>query len=239
MSRPRPGIRGSPIGTVLLAVALPALWTPAGSPSPPPSVGSVVLWTLFAFFCGSLPFSVWIGHLVARADIRRYGDQNPGAANAWRAGGWKAGVPALLLDYLKGAVPVSLAHLLYGLSGWAVVPVALAPILGHAFSPFLRFRGGKAIAATFGVWTGLTLWAGPTLLGISLGLAYALNATDAWSALSGFFVLLPYLLLSRAPAPFWAIWAGNLALALWKHRRDLRTPPRPRPWLRRLWERPR
>lgn len=136
----------------------------------------------------------------------------------------------LLLDYLKGAVPVSLAHLLYSLSGWAVVPVALAPILGHAFSPFLRFRGGKAIAATFGVWTGLTLWAGPTLLGISLGLAYALNATDAWSALSGFFVLLPYLLLSRAPAPFWAIWAGNLALVLWKHRRDLRTPPRPR-WI--------
>jgi glycerol-3-phosphate acyltransferase PlsY len=191
---------------------------------------------LVGFLSGSLPFSVWIGRLIARTDIRRYGDGNPGATNAWRAGGWKAGVPALLLDYLKGAVPVSLAHFAAGLSEWWLVPVALAPIFGHAFSPFLRFRGGKAIAATFGAWTGLTIWAGPTVLGLSLGLAYALNATDAWSAVLGLFGLLAYLLASGASAPFLAVWVGNLALVLWKHRRDLRTPPRPRPWLRRLWE---
>ncbi len=199
----------------------------------------ILLWTVLAFLSGSLPFSLWIGRLVARADVRRYGDGNPGAANAWKAGGWRAGVPALLLDYLKGATPVALARFGAGISGWELVPVALAPILGHAFSPFLHFRGGKAVAATFGAWTGLTLWAGPTVLGLALGLAYALNATDAWSALFGLFVLLLYLLLSGAPAPFLAVWAGNFALVLWKHRRDLRTPPRPRPWLRRLRERPR
>ncbi len=213
---------------------LRAYWTPVGSPPPPP-VGPVVLWALVGFFSGSLPFSVWIGRLVARADVRRYGDGNPGATNAWRAGGWKAGVPALLLDYLKGAVPVSLAHFAAGLSEWWLVPVALAPIFGHAFSPFLRFRGGKAVAATFGAWTGLTIWAGPTALGLSLGLAYALNATDAWSAILGLFGLLAYLLASGAPAPWLAVWVGNFALVLWKHCRDLRTPPRPRPWLRRLW----
>ncbi len=211
-------------------------WTPADRFSLPYPIGPVALWTLFAFFCGSLPFSVWIGRLVARADIRRYGDGNPGATNAWRAGGWRAGVPAILLDYLKGAIPVSLAHFSYGLSGWALVPVALAPVLGHAFSPFLRFRGGKAVAATFGAWTGLTLWTGPTVLGLALGLAYALNATDAWSTLFGLFVLLSYLLLSGASAPLLAVWVGNFALVFWKHRRDLRTPPRLRPWLRRPLE---
>lgn len=209
-------------------------WTPVGSPPPGPPVGAVLLWTVLGFFAGSLPFSVWMGRLVARADVRRYGDGNPGAANAWKAGGWRAGLPALLLDFLKGATPVALARFGAGIDGWGLVPVALAPVLGHAFSPFLRFRGGKAIATTFGVWSGLTLWAGPTLMGLALTLAVAFNRTDAWSAAFGVTVLGAYLLLTGAPGPLLAVWAGNLALILWKHRRDLRTPPQARPWLQKL-----
>lgn len=209
-------------------------WTPVGSPPPGPPVGAVLLWTVLGFFAGSLPFSVWMGRLVARADVRRYGDGNPGAANAWKAGGWRAGLPALLLDFLKGATPVALARFGAGIDGWGLVPVALAPVLGHAFSPFLRFQGGKAIATTFGVWSGLTLWAGPTLMGLALTLAVAFNRTDAWSAAFGVTVLGAYLLLTGAPGPLLAVWAGNLALILWKHRRDLRTPPQARPWLQKL-----
>ncbi|MGB9777556.1 MAG: glycerol-3-phosphate acyltransferase [Anaerolineae bacterium] len=212
-------------------------WTPVGAPPPGPPVGAVLLWTALGFLSGSLPFSVWLGRLVARADVRRYGDGNPGAANAWRAGGWRTGVPALLLDYLKAATPVALARFGAGVDGWGLLPVALAPVLGHAFSPFLRFRGGKAIAATFGVWSGLTLWAGPTILGLALALAVALNRTDAWSAVFGVVVLGGYLLLSGASGPLLAVWAGNLALVLWKHRRDLRTPPRARAWLQHLLKR--
>ena len=216
---------------------LRAYWTPVGNPPPSPPVRSVALWSLIAFLFGSLPFSVWIGRLVARADVRRYGDGNPGAASAWLAGGWRAGFPALLLDYLKGAVPVALARIGAGIDGWGLMPVALAPVLGHAFSPFLRFRGGKAIAATFGVWSGLTLWTGPTVLGIALALAFAVNRTDAWSAVFGVIVLGGYLLISGAPGALLAVWAGNLALVLWKHRRDLRTPPQARPWLQKLMRR--
>lgn len=123
-------------------------------------------------------------------------------------------------------MPVALARFGAGIDGWGLVPVALAPVLGHAFSPFLRFRGGKAIATTFGVWSGLTLWVGPTVMGLALTLAIALNRTDAWSAVFGVFVLGVYLLLAGALGPLLAIWAANLALVLWKHRRDLRTPPR-------------
>ncbi len=208
-------------------------WRVAGSPSPGPPSGAVLLWTVVGFLSGSLPFSVWLGRLVARADVRRYGDGNPGAANAWRAGGWRAGVPALLLDYLKGATPVALARFGAGIDGWGLIPVALAPVLGHAFSPFLHFRGGKAIAVTFGIWSGLTLWAGPTVMGLALTLAVVLNRTDAWSAISGLVALLVYLLASGAPGPLLAVWAGNFGLVLWKHRHDLRTPPRARPWFLR------
>ncbi|MCX7682326.1 MAG: glycerol-3-phosphate acyltransferase [Anaerolineae bacterium] len=213
-------------GDLAFVAKLRRYWTPVGSPPPGLPVGAVVLWTVLGFLSGSLPFSVWLGRLVARADIRRYGDGNPGATNAWRAGGWRAGVPALLMDYLKGAIPVALARFGAGVDGWGVVPVALAPVVGHAFSPFLRLRGGKAIAVTFGVWSGLTLWAGPTVMGLALTLALAVNRTDAWSAVSGVAALGAYLLLSNAPGPLLTVWVGNLALVLWKHRRDLRTPPR-------------
>ncbi len=210
-------------------------WALVGSSLSGPSAGAVVLWTALGFLSGSLPFSVWLGHLVARANVRRYGDGNPGAVNAWRAGGWRAGLPALLLDYLKGATPVALARFGAGIGGWGLVPVALAPVLGHAFSPLLRFRGGKAIAVTFGIWSGLTLWAAPTVLGLALTLAIAVNSTDAWSPFFGMLVLLGYLVLARSPTPFLVIWAGNFAILLWKHWRNLRTPPRARAYLRRLW----
>ncbi len=224
-------------GDPAFAAKLRRYWMPLGAPPPGLPIGAVLFWTAVGFLSGSLPFSVWLGWLVARADVRRYGDGNPGAANAWRAGGWRAGVPAFLLDYLKGATPVALARFEAGIDGWGLAPVALAPVLGHAFSPFLRFRGGKAIAATFGVWSGLTLWAGPTVMGLALTLAFALNRTDAWSAVFGVMVLGLYLLLSGAAGPLLAIWAGNLVLVLWKHRRDLRTPPQVRPWLRRILNR--
>jgi glycerol-3-phosphate acyltransferase PlsY len=106
---------------------------------------NTLIWTLIAFIAGSLPFSVWVGRLALRTDIRRYGDHNPGATNVGRAGGWQWGALALLLDMLKGALPVGLAWYWGGLAGWALLPVALAPVLGHGYSPFLGFRGGKAL----------------------------------------------------------------------------------------------
>ena len=109
---------------------------------------TALAWTLIGFLLGSLPFSVWLGKIVLRTDIRRYGDGNPGGTNVIRAGNCGLGMLAIFLDMLKGAVPVALAYYVFKVDGWPLVPVILAPILGHAFSPFLRFRGGKALAST-------------------------------------------------------------------------------------------
>ena len=199
---------------------------------------STLFWSVLGFALGSLPFSYWLGRLALGRDIRVVGDGNPGSANVWRAGSWRLGVPALLLDFLKGALPVGLAVQRYGLAGWAMVPVALAPVLGHAFSPFLRLRGGKAVATTFGIWTGLTLWLGPTVLGLAVAVIRSLQSVDAWTLMLGMAAWLGVLVLSGgATLPLLAVWAGNLAILVWKHRTDLRTPPRLSPrllrWLRR------
>jgi glycerol-3-phosphate acyltransferase PlsY len=112
-------------------------------------------------------FSFWIGKLFGY-DIREYGDGNPGATNAFKAAGIKAGFPSLLLDFLKGAIPLFIAFWILQINDWRLIPLSIAPILGHSFSPFLKFRGGKAIAVTFGVWSGITLWEIPVVLGLSL-----------------------------------------------------------------------
>jgi len=199
---------------------------------------TVLFWTVLSFVLGALPFSVWLARLVG-ADVRRYGDSNPGAANAWRAGGWKIGLPALLLDVLKGAGPVGVANLSGAVTGWGLVPVALAPILGHAFSPFLRFRGGKALASTFGIWTGLLPGDGPTILGTLLGLFYLLQTNDSWAVILALLAFPLYLLVRGVDQPLLAIWAGNLLIALWKHRHDLRRSVSLRPWLQKLLRRER
>ncbi len=182
----------------------------------------MLLWTAIGFLAGSLPFSVWLGRLAAHADVRRYGDGNPGAANAWKAGGWQVGAAALLLDAFKGGVPVGLAHFWAGLGGWELVPVALAPVLGHAFSPFLGFRGGKALAVTFGVWAGLTLGEVPIVLGLLFALFLWVFDNNAWAVMAGLVGLLAYLLYRQAGSPLLAVWAGNALILAWKHRHDLR-----------------
>jgi glycerol-3-phosphate acyltransferase PlsY len=201
---------------------------------------TALIWTALAFLAGSAPFSVWMVRLLLDDDVRRYGDGNPGARNAWKAGGWCVGLPALLLDYLKGAVPVGLAHFAAGLSGWSLVPVALAPVAGHAVSPFLGFRGGKALAVTFGVWTVLTLGEAPTVLGLLFALWLAVLSNDAWAVMLGMLGLLIYLLLRSLVWPgqwqdlapyLLAVWGGNLLILASKQRQELHQPVRLRPWL--------
>jgi glycerol-3-phosphate acyltransferase PlsY len=145
-----------------------------------------------------------------------------------------------VIGFAMGSIPFSYR---FGIAGWTVVPVALAPVLGHAFSPFLRLRGGKAIAATFGVWTALTLWEGPTVLGLSVGIFHRLQAVDGWTVMLGMATWLCCLLLGGVATPpfvvgpsgpLLAVWCGNMAVLIWKHRQELRRPPQLRPWLRRL-----
>jgi glycerol-3-phosphate acyltransferase PlsY len=192
------------------------------------------LWTGIGFVSGSVPFSLLLGRLFARADVRDFGDGNPGVTNAWRAGGWPAGVVTLLLDYAKGAIPVGLAHFAYDVSGWPLAPVALAPVLGHALSPFLRLRGGKAVTVTFGIWTGLMLGEAPMLLGIMLGFFFLVQTADAWAVVLSMAVFLAHLLLRRAGPVLVAVWWGNMLILLWRHHPGLRTLPRPRAWVERL-----
>ena len=106
-------------------------------------LNSPVLWTALGYFSGAIPFSVWLGRLFLRADMRGLGEGNPGAANACRVGAWRIGLPVLLLDFLKAALPPDLAYHVAAVTGWGLVPVAIAPLVGHAWSSFLGLPRGQ------------------------------------------------------------------------------------------------
>jgi acyl-phosphate glycerol 3-phosphate acyltransferase len=175
------------------------------------------IWVIFALFCGSLPLSYWLGNLVLKVDIRQYGDGNPGGVNVWKAGGPRWGILAILLDGLKGFLPVALAVYLGGVDGWWLFLVSLAPVLGHVFSPFLNFRGGKALATTFGVWTALTLYVVPIAFGISLGLWIWLLKNDGWAILAGVFTVLVFLLVGGFDQVLVGTWIANGGILTWRY----------------------
>nr|BAL53049.1 hypothetical conserved protein [uncultured Chloroflexota bacterium] len=194
----------------------------------------LIFWVVFGYLCGSIPFAFLVGKFLAHRDIRTVADGNPGATNVIRAGGWKVGMLAVLLDILKGFIPVYLARQ-SGLSEWSLVPVALAPILGHATQPFLGFRGGKALGASGGAWMALI---GPLVLPIYALLTVPvllIQQEHAWAAFSGMFSLLYYAAFVLDSPWLTAFAAFNTLIIGYTHRRELRHAPQLRPWLVHLF----
>ena len=111
---------------------------------------------VLAYFIGALPTGLILVRVLRGEDIRQHGSGNIGAVNVLRVAGPAVAAAVLLVDVLKGLVPVLLA-LRAGVASWAVVAAGLAAIAGHNWSIFLGFRGGKGIATSFGVLAGLSL----------------------------------------------------------------------------------
>jgi glycerol-3-phosphate acyltransferase PlsY len=197
-------------------------------------------WIIAGLALGSLPFSVWIGKIFLRKDIREYGDGSPGATNVARAGSKSLYVIAALLDAFKGTVPVWLAQMLSGASGWDLAAIAVAPVLGHAFSPFLKFRGGMGVATTFGVWLGLTGWLGPVAMALCIASMFIIQKNWVWASVCGmllFLILLlfvpdPFIKMNRAPL----LSAGLVQTAILIVRRYsyFKSWPEPQSWLGRV-----
>ena len=109
------------------------------------------------YLCGSLPWGLWLGRWFRGVDVRTLGSGNLGATNVYRSLGPPLGIATLLLDAGKGALPVALLPQLTisqafpGGREWCVLAVAVAVVVGHVWTCFAGFRGGKGVATTFGV----------------------------------------------------------------------------------------
>jgi glycerol-3-phosphate acyltransferase PlsY len=208
---------------------------------------SPAAWTIAAacaYGIGSIPFGVIIGHLRG-VDIRGAGSGNIGATNVGRLLGKPLGILCFLLDMGKGAVPVLVSGGLFGVLGtnlldataaqlWPWLAVAIAALLGHMYSPFLAFSGGKGVATAFGglaaMWPILTLPVIAAFVSWLVVLA-AIRIISVASMVAAAVLPLSYVvwaltqggggvLLSSAAPPLIVTLAITL-LVFWKHRENL------------------
>ena len=121
-----------------------------------------ILLSLLAYFSGSIPSGVWIGKTFKGIDIRTVGSKNSGATNAYRNLGAVYGIMTLVIDALKGYLPLLIASKME-ISSQYIVVIGLIAILGHSFSCFLNFNGGKGVATSLGVF----LFLAPKAVGIA------------------------------------------------------------------------
>jgi glycerol-3-phosphate acyltransferase PlsY len=126
------------------------------------------VWLLASYLLGSIPTSYLVSRTFAHIDLRQHGSGNLGATNLYRVLGWKYAVPVALFDIAKGAIPVLVFAPQVSASELFALACGVAAILGHVFSIFVSFKGGKGVATAAGVMLGLTP--------IALGLAAAVWA---------------------------------------------------------------
>lgn len=156
--------------------------------------------TLLAYLIGSLSFAVVVSRFMGLADPRTYGSNNPGATNVLRSGNKVAALLTLVLDGVKGWLPVyAVVHegAAYGLGQGTVALVALAAFAGHVWPVFFRFRGGKGVATAAGVLLGIEPFLGLASLATWLIVAFFLRYSSLAALASAVFAPAYYLLGHR------------------------------------------
>lgn len=154
----------------------------------------IVFAIFLAYLIGSIPIALLAGRYFCGVDIREHGSGNMGASNAFRVLGRNLGIAVLVLDILKGYIAVALVPGLFGLAASPVqqILLAIAAVLGHVFTVFAGFKGGKGVATAVGVFLALATYEMLIVLVIA-GLIIAFTGYISLASVSGA-VLLPFLL---------------------------------------------
>ena len=181
-----------------------------------------LLLLVVAYLLGAIPTSFWVARAVYGIDLRHEGSGNLGATNTFRVLGWKAALPVMLVDVAKGWLPAWLFPALDGARWEWALAYGAAAILGHVFSVWVRFRGGKGVATSAGVFLALAPWA--VLAGFAVWLAVVLTTriVSLGSILAALTVPVAVLLTPHQGGD--ALLAFTVALALfvlWAHRANV------------------
>jgi acyl phosphate:glycerol-3-phosphate acyltransferase len=183
---------------------------------------SIALWLLASYFLGATPTSYIAGRLARGLDLREHGSKNLGATNVYRVLGWRYAIPVAVVDIAKGAVPVTLfAGWAHG-PAWMPVALGVAAVLGHMYSPYVAFRGGKGVATAGGMFIALAP--------LAVAVAVPVWALMLW--LTGFVSLSSLVAVATFPvwvrltlpaAPF-TLWASIVlaVLIVFAHRANIR-----------------
>jgi acyl phosphate:glycerol-3-phosphate acyltransferase len=204
---------------------------------------SALAWLCASYLLGAVPTSYLAGRLLRGIDLREHGSKNLGATNLYRVLGWRVAVPVGLFDMAKGLVPVLLFAPQVSTSQTFALVCGLTAMVGHVFSVFVGFKGGKGVATAAGVMLGLT----PAALLIALVVWIAVVALTGYVSLGSIVAAAVFPVAVRLvdpPDQPEILWLDMAAAAgiIWLHRANIarllrgtenrfgrRAAPHPRP----------
>jgi glycerol-3-phosphate acyltransferase PlsY len=185
------------------------------------SMFPILLAVLLSYLLGAVPFGLIFSRLFSKVDVRNVGSGNIGATNVLRASGKTAALLTLLADALKGCLPVLIAKMVFE-NDWVTICTGAASILGHNFPVYLKFKGGKGVATSYGV----ALAASP-LIGLIVLLIWPLAAfLWRYSSLSALISLAFYpiltFILAPASKPLQILSLFIFGLIYYRHRENIK-----------------
>ena len=187
-------------------------------PQTRPSLNAVLA-ILASYLLGATPTSYIAGRVGRGIDLREHGSKNLGATNVYRILGWKYAIPVALFDIAKGAVPVVLAR--SSPLPWLPIALGVAAVLGHMFSPYVSFKGGKGVATAAGMFLALA----PVAVLIAIPVWAICLWLTGYVSLSSIIAVLsvPLSIALWQPHSPYAFWASVAlaALIIFAHRRNI------------------
>jgi glycerol-3-phosphate acyltransferase PlsY len=183
-----------------------------------------ILLILLAYVIGATPTSFWVGRALFGVDLRTKGSGNLGATNTFRILGWKAAVPVALVDVLKGWFPVWFFPQRDHSALWEwTLAYAAAAILGHVFSFWVRFKGGKGIATSAGAFLALSPWGVLAALVAWVGVTFSTRMVSAGSIAAAVTLPLALIFVPHKGGTTLVLFTVGLALfVIWAHRSNIR-----------------
>ncbi len=181
-----------------------------------------VLLIAITYALAGIPWGVVLGRLIKGVDLRSYGSGATGATNSLRVLGWQISVAVFVLDFAKGFLPVLVARWI-DLPGWGVALTAIASVIGHCWSPYIGFRGGKGMATGGGAAVALLPWLFGLLLFVVavVYLTRYVSLASILTAIVGPVIVLVLWLLGLFPA-WWVVGViGIGSIILWQHRGNI------------------
>jgi glycerol-3-phosphate acyltransferase PlsY len=180
-------------------------------------------WLVASYLLGAIPTSYLAGRIFRGIDLREHGSRNLGATNLYRVLGWRFAVPVGVLDAAKGLIPVLVFAPRVSSSELFALVSGLTAVVGHAFSVFVRFKGGKGVATAAGVMLGLT----PAALGVAAAIWVALVYLTGYVSVASIAAAAAFpmaVFLIDRPARAAMLWLDVAVAAgiIWLHRGNIR-----------------
>lgn len=179
-------------------------------------------WLLLSYLIGAIPTSYLAGRMFRGIDLRQHGSGNLGATNLYRTLGWKFAIPVGLFDIAKGAVPVALIAPEVSGSQRVAVALGIAAVLGHVYSVFVRFRGGKGVATAAGVMLGLAPLAIGVLIVVWALIVFGTGYVSLGSVVAASLLPLAVWVLDPGARELLPVIALVAAGIVWLHRANIR-----------------